>query len=156
MGVVLDREAFRALRDRLQEGATVVLTNGCFDVLHTGHLRLLHFARSLGDLLVVAMNSDRSVRELKGAGRPLVPQDERADALCAVWAVTFVVVYDELTADCTLEAVRPHVYCRGGGEIESIPEAPTAHRLGARVVLMPLVQDRSTSRIAARIRQPSE
>jgi rfaE bifunctional protein nucleotidyltransferase chain/domain len=156
MGVVVSRETFRALREALPAETVVVMTNGCFDVLHAGHLRLLHFARSLGDVMVVALNSDRSVRELKGEERPFLPQGERADALGALWAVSFVIVFDELRADRTIEAVRPHVYCRGGDAAEAIPELPTIRKVGARVELMPLVEDRSTSRIAARIRAPGD
>lgn len=155
MGIVIDREVFGQLRDQLGPDDRVVMTHGCFDLLHTGHFRLLDYARSLGDLLVVGLNSDASVRELKGPGRPLVPQAERAQTLCALWAVTFLIVYDELRADATIEAVRPHVYVRGGYRPEEIPELPTVQRVGARVEIMPLVEGRSTSRMAARIRYVS-
>jgi rfaE bifunctional protein nucleotidyltransferase chain/domain len=153
VGVVIDRELFRNLRDHLGPDDRVVLTHGCFDLLHTGHFRLLNYARSLGDLLVIGLNSDASVRELKGEGRPLVPQAERAQTLCAVWAVTFVIIYEELRADATIEAVRPDVYVRGGDyRPQDILEMPTVERLGARVEIMPLVEGRSTSRMAARFR----
>src|SRR5439155_5536555 len=95
-------------------GARVVLTNGCFDLLHLGHVRYLEQAAALGDLLVVGVNADASVRRLKGAGRPLVPQAERAEVLGALAVVDLVTIFEEPTAEALVALVRPQVYVKGG------------------------------------------
>ncbi len=155
MGILIGRDVFGYLRDHMAPDVSVVLTHGCFDLLHTGHLRLLNYARSLGDVLVVGLNSDASVRELKGPNRPVLSEVERAEALGALWAVTFIVVYDELRADRTIEVVRPTVYVRGGDYTpENLVEWPTVQRVGARAEFMPLVEARSTSRLVSLIRRP--
>jgi D-beta-D-heptose 7-phosphate kinase/D-beta-D-heptose 1-phosphate adenosyltransferase len=125
--------------------AQVVLTNGVFDLLHVGHLRYLRQARMLGDLLVVGVNADLTVRALK-PGRPLVPDVERAELLAALDPVDYVVIFSEPTADALLLALRPSVYVKGGDYSEAtLPEANTARQLGARIVLLPLVPNRSSS-----------
>lgn len=155
MGIVVAREDFGYLRERMAPEVSVVLTHGCFDLLHTGHFRLLNYARSLGDILVVGLNSDASVRELKGAGRPVVPEVERAETLGALWAVNFIIIYDELRANRTIEVVRPTVYVRGGDYTpENLVEWPTVQAVGARVEFMPVVEARSTSRLVSLIRRP--
>lgn len=134
MGLIVPREVFRTLRDSL-DGSRVVFTNGCFDLVHAGHLSLLNQARALGDALVVGLNSDASVRELKGPGRPVVSQDMRARLLAATLSVDFVIIYDELRADVTIEAVRPHIYVKGGDYTkDQIPEVPLVESLGGAVV----------------------
>jgi D-beta-D-heptose 7-phosphate kinase/D-beta-D-heptose 1-phosphate adenosyltransferase len=145
-------------RERLawrDAGKRVVLTNGCFDLLHPGHIALLEAARREGDVLVVALNSDASVRCLKGAGRPVVPEAERAESLLALEAVDRVVLYDEPTpieAICTL---LPDVLVKGAdwaaNEVVGRTEVETA---GGRLVRVALVPGRSTSAILDRIRQP--
>src|SRR5215471_159195 len=98
MGKLLDRENLRTERERLRrEGRRIVFTNGCFDLLHPGHIRYLAQARALGDVLIIAINSDRSVRELKGQGRPILNEQERAEVLSGLESVDFVVVFDEDT-----------------------------------------------------------
>ena len=99
---------------RKRNGQRVVFTNGCFDLLHPGHVRCLEQARALGDLLIVAINSDASVRQLKGDGRPLVPQDERAEVLAALAAVDYVVIFDALTPRELLARLCPDVLVKGG------------------------------------------
>lgn len=128
-------------------GARVVLTNGVFDLLHVGHLRSLRQARGRGTRLVVGVNRDASVAALK-PGRPLVVEDERAELVAALEPVDAVVLFGEPTADRLLEALRPDVYAKGGDYTpETLPEGPAAARVGAQVAIIPLVPDRSTSRL---------
>lgn len=135
-----------------QQGGKTVFTNGCFDLLHVGHLRYLQAARELGDRLVIGLNSDRSVRELKGPSRPILPEDERAELLDALRCVDAVVIFDERTADRAIEAVRPHLYVKGGDyEPDTIPETPLVRSLGGEVVVLPFVEGRSTTSIVERI-----
>ncbi len=147
--LVRERQAWRAA------GRRVVLTNGCFDLLHAGHLALLEAARREGDALVVAINSDASVRRLKGEGRPLVPEAERAEALAALEAVDRVVVYDEDTPLAVVKALVPDVLVKGAdwGADEIVGRAEV-EAAGGRVVRVALVPGRSTSGIVERIRRP--
>jgi rfaE bifunctional protein nucleotidyltransferase chain/domain len=129
----------------------VVLTNGVFDLLHVGHLRYLRAARALGDLLVVGLNADSSVRALK-PGRPLVPEAQRAELLAALEPVDLVTVFQEATADELLRLVRPAIYAKGGDYTpESLPEAPTAREVGAEVRLIPVVEGWSTTSLLAKL-----
>ncbi|MBM7083645.1 D-glycero-beta-D-manno-heptose 1-phosphate adenylyltransferase [Micromonospora humidisoli] len=139
--------------DHRRAGRSVVFTNGCFDVLHPGHVRYLEQARALGDLLVVAVNSDSSVRRLKGADRPVNPVEDRIALLAALSCVDHVVVFEEDSPADLIEAVRPDVYVKGGDyPPEMVPEAPLVRRLGGQVRTLGYVPDRSTSAIIDRIR----
>jgi rfaE bifunctional protein nucleotidyltransferase chain/domain len=112
---VLTRPLLRRLvADRRAAGARIVVTNGVFDLLHLGHVRYLQRARSLGDLLVVGLNADTSTRQLKGPGRPIVPQDERAEVLAALSCVDAVTIFDERTAETLVAELRPDIYAKGG------------------------------------------
>ena len=137
-------------------GRTVVWTNGCFDVLHAGHLAGLEAARALGDLLVVGLNSDASARRLKGEGRPLVPEDERARLVASLRPVDYVVVFDEDTPEAALDRVRPDVHCKGADyappDGKPVPERPLVESYGGRVEFLPLVPHRSTSALVDAIR----
>ena len=136
-------------------GTRVVLTNGCFDLLHVGHLRYLKQARALGDVLVVALNTDRSVAELKGPSRPWVCLEDRAEMLQALPPVSYVVPFDELRVTSVIEAVRPRVWVKGGDyTLETIDpgERAALEACGAEIVFMPLVEGRSTSGLIERIR----
>lgn len=140
-----------AVAEKRLGGARVVLTNGVFDLLHVGHLRSLREARSLGDYLVVGVNTDAAVRVLK-PGRPIVPEDERAELLAALEPVDLVVLFAEPTADRLLERLRPDVYAKGGDYTPAtLPEAATAQSVGARVAILQLVPGRSTSELLARL-----
>jgi rfaE bifunctional protein nucleotidyltransferase chain/domain len=135
------------------DGRVVVLTNGCFDLLHPGHLALLESARALGDVLVVAINSDASVRRLKGDGRPLVPEAERAETLLALEPVDRVVVYDEPTPIEVVKALRPDVLVKGADWAEdAIVGREEVEAAGGRVVRVPMVPGRSTTSMLERIR----
>jgi rfaE bifunctional protein nucleotidyltransferase chain/domain len=135
-------------------GSRLVLTNGCFDLLHVGHVRYLRAARELGDFLAVALNSDSSVRALKGAERPFVPENERAEVLAALACVDAVVVFGEPTAEALVAALRPEVYVKGDDYTEAaLPEAGIVRAYGGTVRLLPASPDLSTTVLVARIRR---
>ncbi len=153
--VVSREEAIRRCRRWQENGSAVVLTNGCFDLLHVGHVRYLQAARAFGRL-IVAVNSDRSVRALKGPDRPIVPEDERAEVLAALRWVDLVTIFDEATAAEVVAALRPNVYVKGeeyGPGGRPLPEAAVAERVGARIEFIPIVAGRSTSTLIDAIRQ---
>lgn len=153
-GRVVDAAEASALRDGMDAaGRRLVFTNGCFDILHAGHVRYLQQARALGDALVVGLNSDRSVRELKGDGRPLNGEDDRAEVLAALGCVDFVVVFDGKRATELLRAVRPHVYAKGGDYTpDSLDpdERAALEACGAEIRILPLVPGRSTTAVIAK------
>jgi D-beta-D-heptose 7-phosphate kinase/D-beta-D-heptose 1-phosphate adenosyltransferase len=152
--VSLDREALAERARWRAAGRRVVFTNGCFDLLHAGHVALLEQARALGDVLVVAINSDASVRRLKGEGRPLVPQAERAELLRALEPVDRVLVFDEDTPRETIEALLPDVLVKGADwGPDEIVGADSVRASGGRVERIALVPGRSTSGIVERIRR---
>jgi D-glycero-beta-D-manno-heptose 1-phosphate adenylyltransferase len=133
-------------------GKVVVFTNGCFDLLHAGHVRYLAAARQEGDLLVVGLNSDRSVRHIKGDPRPILPESERADVLAGLEAVNYVVLFDEPDPLRLVTALTPDVLVKGGDwPAEAIVGAQEVRNRGGRVVRIPLVEGASTSAIIARI-----
>ena len=134
-------------------GKRIVFTNGCFDILHYGHISYLNRAKALGDVLVVGLNSDASVRALKGPDRPINPEAERAAVLAALGCVDRVVLFAEPTPARLIEAIRPDLFVKGGDyTLETLPEAPLVQALGGSVKLLDFVDDRSTSRIIDRIR----
>ncbi len=126
----------------------LVLTNGCFDLLHAGHVRYLTQARALGRSLVVGLNSDRSVQALKGKQRPIVTASERAEVLMGLKAVDAVVIFDDLTADRLITTLRPDIYVKGGDYTpQTLPEAPTVQGIGGKIVLIPIEINTSTTKI---------
>lgn len=130
------------------EGGTVVATGGCFDLLHAGHVGTLRAARSLGDCLIVCLNSDASVRRLKGSDRPLVPEEDRAAVLRALECVDAVVLFDEKTPEAILARLRPDVFAKGGDyALSELAEARLLERWGGRAVILPYVAGRSTTRL---------
>ena len=132
------------------EGGVVVAAGGCFDLLHAGHVRLLEAARALGDCLVVCLNSDESVRRLKGPGRPVVPQADRADVLRGLGCVDAVAIFAEDTPAAVLERLRPHLFVKGGDYgARDLPEAEVLARWGGQAVLVPYLEGRSTSGLLA-------
>ena len=143
------RRAFEGVR---RSGRSVVFTNGCFDLLHPGHLRLLSLAASRGDVLVVAINDDESVRGLKGPGRPVYPSEERAEILLALRWVDFVTIFPEATPIETIEQVRPDVLVKGAEYREKdIVGATFVKRNGGRVVRVPMKKGHSTRSIVRRM-----
>jgi D-beta-D-heptose 7-phosphate kinase / D-beta-D-heptose 1-phosphate adenosyltransferase len=153
-GKILGRDdlAARAATWRMA-GKRIVFTNGCFDLLHAGHLSLLSQAAKLGDILVLAINSDASVRRLKGPERPLVPQEDRAAVLAALGFVDAVTIFDEDTPLQVLQSVRPHVLVKGGDyKLEQVVGRELLETTGGRVVLVPLTPEKSTTALVERIR----
>jgi 3-deoxy-manno-octulosonate cytidylyltransferase (CMP-KDO synthetase) len=150
---VKTREEIRTIAAALrQQGKRIVFTNGCFDLLHVGHVRYLQAAKAQGDVLIVGLNSDESVRGLKGPQRPLIPQEQRAEVLAALEAVDYVVIFNESVPHETIQAVAPHVHVKGGDYTEEqLPETPLVHSLGGRVVIVPVVEGWSTTAIAEKI-----
>lgn len=148
--------------NRQANGERAVFTNGCFDLLHLGHVRYLQDARALGDFLVLGLNGDESVASLKGAGRPLVPALERAEILAALACVDYVTIFPERTATALVELLRPAVYVKGGdwhataGESpdpKRLPEAPSVLAYGGEVRLIPYLPGHSTTELIATIKQ---
>ena len=135
-----------------EAGRRVVFTNGCFDLLHPGHVRYLERARALGDALVVALNSDRAVRELKGPSRPILSEDERAEVMAALEAVTFVTVFDDVSPRETIVAVEPDVLVKGGDwGLDAIIGRDEVEAAGGEVRSLPFVDGCSTSDVIERI-----
>jgi D-beta-D-heptose 7-phosphate kinase/D-beta-D-heptose 1-phosphate adenosyltransferase len=142
----------RAVRTAQAAGRRVVFTNGCFDLLHRGHIRYLEQARSLGDLLVVAVNSDASVRQLKGAGRPVVPADQRAEVLAALAAVDLVLIFDARDPGRVIRTVRPDVLVKGGDwPADQIVGADFVRSTGGTVRSLPYVAGASTTALIRRL-----
>jgi rfaE bifunctional protein nucleotidyltransferase chain/domain len=134
-------------------GQRIVLANGCFDILHVGHVRYLEGARALGDLLVVGVNSDQEVERLKGKGRPLVSQDQRAEVVASLEAVDLVVIFDEPTVASLLLALKPDVHAKGTDYTEeTVPERDEVRSYGGRVAIVGDPKDHSTSELVARLR----
>jgi D-glycero-beta-D-manno-heptose 1-phosphate adenylyltransferase len=154
----------REVQRRQQAGERGVFTNGCFDLLHLGHVRYLQEARRLADFLIVGLNSDESVRLLKGPGRPLMPEDERAEILAALTCIDYVTIFGEATASSLVEYVRPAIYVKGGDyalaseapevpDSSRLPEASVVQAYGGIVRLIPYVPHHSTSELIAAIKK---
>ena len=150
---ILSRAALLRRARRLST-RRLVFTNGCFDLLHAGHVTFLERAKRYGDVLVVGINSDRSVRALKGPGRPVVTQRDRARVLAALESVDYVTIFNERTPQRLVEALRPHVLIKGADWAASeIVGRDTVRRRGGRIIRMPLLKGYSTSRLIEKIRR---
>ncbi|MBM3822216.1 MAG: adenylyltransferase/cytidyltransferase family protein [Verrucomicrobia bacterium] len=152
---ILTRSALPGWREGLSSrGLRLVVTNGCFDILHAGHAQYLEAARNAGDALLVGLNSDRSVRELKGTGRPVNPEEDRAAVLAALESVSGVCVFDELRATAFLAEARPDIYVKGGDyTVETIPqdERRVVESNGGRIIFLPFLPGRSTTRLLKKL-----
>lgn len=149
MTKILQRPEAQRLRDR-DPARTIVFTNGCFDVLHVGHVRCLQAAKNLGDLLVVGLNSDESVRALKGAKRPFNHETDRAEVLAALESVDYIVIFPEPRVTKLVQELRPHVYAKGGDYTpESLEqeEVLALRAIGSRIEILPLVPGKSTTNL---------
>lgn len=145
-------EITRRLEDLRRRGAHVVLANGCFDVLHVGHVRYLAGARGLGDVLVVAVNGDLAVRVLKGEGRPVMPAAERAEIVAALRDVDFVTIFETLTVEPVLRALRPDVHAKGTDYTpDTVPERAVVAEYGGRVAIVGDPKDHSTTELLGRM-----
>lgn len=150
---ILERQELAKIAAELRaNGKRIVLTNGCFDILHVGHVRVLQAARDLGDVLIVGLNSDESTRRLKGPTRPVNTELDRAELLANLRSVDYVTVFTEDTADELLKAVRPHIYAKGADyTTTSLPEATTVESIGGEIRLLELVPGKSTTSIVGKI-----
>lgn len=145
------------LKERIEtlkgEGKTIVFTNGCFDILHVGHVRYLDEAKNLGDVLVLGLNSDASIGRIKGSLRPIVPQDERAAVMAALESVDFVALFDEDTPLGLIEYLEPHILVKGGDWTEEeVVGRESVRSRGGRVVIIPETKGASTTNIIEKIR----
>jgi D-beta-D-heptose 7-phosphate kinase/D-beta-D-heptose 1-phosphate adenosyltransferase len=153
MEKILSREALKKEVERLRgEGRKIAFTNGCFDILHVGHVRYLRDARKTGDVLVLALNSDVSVRAIKGEKRPLVPEGERADVAASLESVDYVTIFDELTPLDLIEYLQPDVIVKGGDWAEeNIVGRDAVKKWGGSVVVIPYIAGASTTNIVEKI-----
>lgn len=144
-------------RDLRRQGKRVVFTNGCFDLLHRGHVRYLDQAKRLGDVLIVAINSDASVRTLKGPGRPVMSQEERAEMVAALGAVDFVLIFKERDPEKVILALEPDLLVKGGDwPVDQVVGRQIVERRGGRVTTLPYVEGASSSELLRRIRGGGE
>jgi D-glycero-beta-D-manno-heptose 1-phosphate adenylyltransferase len=152
---IVSRELLREqVANHKRRGQHIVLANGCFDTLHVGHIRYLEGAKKEGDVLVVGVNGDKSVRELKGPGRPILDQEARAQLVAALRAVDYVVIFDEPTVEGLLESLRPDVHAKGTDySADTVPERATAARLGIRVAIVGDPKDHSTREFLENVRK---
>jgi rfaE bifunctional protein nucleotidyltransferase chain/domain len=154
-GKILSQDELLRVRERLRtEGKRLVFTNGVFDLLHVGHVRYLASARSLGDALVVGVNSDRTVRELKGVGRPVVNENERAEILAALRHVTYVTIFDDVSPRSLIARLLPDVLVKGGDYgLEEIHGREEVEAAGGKVISLPFIEGASTSGIIERMKK---
>lgn len=135
-----------------KNGARIVLANGCFDLLHVGHVRYLEGARALGDVLVVGINSDEQAHLLKGEGRPFVPERERAETIASLRAVSFVTIFPEPTVEALIRAIRPDIHAKGTDYTEeTVPERDVVRSYGGRVMIVGDPKDHSSTEMVRRV-----
>ncbi|HBG47956.1 MAG TPA: D-glycero-beta-D-manno-heptose 1-phosphate adenylyltransferase [Cyanobacteria bacterium UBA9971] len=157
MGEVVElKQLLNIVSGLKKQNKTIVTTNGCFDIIHAGHVRYLKHAKELGDVLIVCLNSDASVQRLKGPSRPLNHQDDRAEVMSALEAVNYVVVFDEDTPVYILAKIKPDIHVKGGDySEETLPETAVIKQGGGKIQFIPFVEGRSTTNIINKIHQNS-
>jgi len=157
MGEVVDqKQLLNIISDLKKQNKTIVTTNGCFDIIHAGHVRYLKHAKELGDVLIVCLNSDASVQRLKGPSRPLNHQDDRAEVMAALYAVDYVVIFEEDTPIDVLAKIKPDIHVKGGDYTEeTLPETAVIKQGGGKIQFIPFVEGRSTTNIINKIHQNS-
>lgn len=155
MGQVLRREnTAEFVRNLQKSGKTVVATNGCFDILHVGHVRYLQKSKSFGDYLIVLLNSDKSVKLIKGKGRPINNENDRAEILSALSCVDYVVLFDETSPRDLLDEIKPDVYTKGADyNMETLPEADIMKKNGTKVEFIEFVPGKSTTNTISKIKE---
>lgn len=155
MGQVLRRENIAEFVRNLQKsGKTVVATNGCFDILHVGHVRYLQKSKSFGDYLIVLLNSDKSVKTIKGEDRPINNENDRAEILTALSCVDYVVLFDETSPRDLLDEIKPDVYTKGADyNMETLPEADIMKKNGTKVEFIDFVPGKSTTNTISKIKE---
>jgi len=151
--IVARHTLIERVREAREKGLTIVLANGCFDVLHAGHVRYLEGAKAIGDFLVVGVNADAQVSALKGNGRPLLPEAERAEIVASVEAVDLVTVFNEPTVKELLLAIKPDVHAKGTDYTEeTVPERDVVRSFGGRVAIVGDPKDHSSSEMIQRVK----
>ncbi len=152
--MLITRSELKNILNRLRaEGKTIVTTNGCFDILHAGHVRYLEKAKSFGDILIVALNSDKSVKSIKGEGRPINNENDRAEVLSALRSVDYVVLFDEDSPLDLLLQIKPDVHTKGADyTIETLPEAKGIMENGGRIEFITFVEGKSTTSIIEKMK----
>lgn len=155
MGQVIDRAKIVNTVEKLKkENKKVVFTNGCFDILHIGHVRYLKESAKCGDILVIGLNSDSSVKRLKGETRPINNESDRAELLSELGFVDYVVIFEENTPEKLLDEIKPNIYTKGADyTLETLPEAKTVLKNGGRVEFINLVEGKSTTNVIKKIEQ---
>jgi len=154
MGQYLSQDTLLKKLNEVRGNKKVVFTNGCFDLLHIGHVRYLQEAKSLGDLLIVALNTDASVRKLKGPERPVQSENDRAEILAALGCVDFTLLFDEQTPENVIREIKPDILVKGGDwKVEQIVGAPFVQSYGGKVLSLPFVEGRSTTNIIKKANQ---
>ena len=154
--MLIDKSDAAQFCENLRRDNKIVFTNGCFDIIHAGHVRYLTTAKNFGDVLIVGLNSDSSVRKLKGASRPINNQADRAEVLLALKPVDYVIIFDELTAENLIAKVKPDIYVKGSDyNLDTLPEAKIVQSYGGRVEFVNLVAGKSTSNIIKKIEATS-
>lgn len=162
MGKVLKfKDILAAARSARRAGKKIVATNGCFDILHIGHVRNLQSAKQLGDILIVGINSDASVRRNKGPSRPIIKERERAELLAALGSVDYVFIFGAITPNIWIKKLRPHIHVKGGGDdIRNHPDIPAQKRAiesgGGRLIFLPHLKGFSTTDVICRILRVDE
>lgn len=135
------------------ENKKIVFTNGCFDILHAGHVRYLKESKKFGDILIVGLNSDISVKKIKGESRPINPEMDRAEVLAGLEAVSYIVLFDETSPVKLLEEIKPDIYTKGADyTVETLPEAKTVLRYGGKIEFIKFLEGRSTTKIIDKIK----
>ncbi len=154
MGKVIEKDKLEELLKVLRsQKKVIVATNGCFDILHAGHVRYLKKSKAFGDVLIVGLNSDKSVRSLKGEGRPINNENDRAEVLCALESVDYVVMFDEDSPKDLLEIIKPNIYTKGADyTLKTLPEADVILKNNGWVEFIELVEGRSTTKIIDKIK----
>lgn len=152
--LIKQNELDNLIKDLRKTGKTIVTTNGCFDILHVGHVRYLEKAKSFGDILIVALNSDKSVKSIKGESRPINNENDRAEVLSALRSVDYVVLFDEDSPIKLLLQIKPDVHTKGADyTIETLPEAKGIMEAGGRIEFISFVEGKSTTSIIEKMRQ---
>ncbi len=151
--MIIDRDSLSPLiEDLKRQGKIIVFTNGCFEILHIGHIRYLKKARSLGDILIVGLNSDISVKKIKGPKRPIIPQEQRGEVLASIRYVDYVVIFDEPDPYDLISLIKPHVLVKGGDwPVDKIIGKDIVESYGGKVLSIPYIEGSSTTEIINRI-----
>ena len=151
--LVNKKDLDRLIKELRNKNKTIVMTNGCFDILHAGHVRYLKESKKFGDILIVGLNSDISIKAVKGNNRPINPENDRIEVLSGLEAVSYIVLFDEISPVDIINKIKPDIYTKGADyTVRTLPEAETIINNGGRIEFIKLVEGRSTTKIIDKIR----